>query len=165
MKRVVIALFLLAFFQNIFSQNASFMNINGSIDLPIEGSWKTGFGADVTYGKQSKTKPDAFTISLATDRFNYKNYDYINQVLALRIGYQLFPAKNFYLHPAVGIQRQFLNRSDYSMEVAWGFGAGYLSPLKYGAINSFAKIHGGRGNLSWLSIGMGYQFNIGKNQQ
>jgi len=161
LKLAVFCLSLFFLVDKSYCQNQAFISINGSLDLPVQGNWKTGYGADVTFGKQSKIKKDAFTVSLSTHHFNFKSYDFINQVLALRIGYQFFPGKNFYIHPAIGIQRQFLNTSGYNPELAWGIGVGVLSPIKKGALNSFAKLYGGKSNLTWISIGLGYQFYLG----
>lgn len=145
-----------------FSQSRSLLEVNASVDLPTQSKWKTGYGADVTFSKQLKSKRDAFTVSLGTHHFNYKLYEYVNQIIAFRAGFQFFPKGNFYVHPTLGIMRQYLKESDFNMEIAWGVGVGYLAPLKKGAINSFVKLYGGKSSFTWYSIGLGYQFALNK---
>ena len=164
--RFVILLFTLFLFrssENLFAQTKYFLSLNGSVEIPTAGSYKTGLGTDVTFGIRSKANQNAFTISVTTSRFEYQYYYFINEIVALRGGYQFFPAKNFYFNPTIGVQKAYTTGFSNPATLAWALGAGYLIPSsKKGNVNLFTKINGSTNNLAWISIGAGYQFQLGK---
>ena len=128
---------------------------HAAVELPIghfADNYNTGWGLFVT-DYYSVTKGGNLVFSLGYSHWKNPDYSTGDGLWQIRTGFQVFPAKAFYLQPDFGLA---ITRGGAGFQ--YGFGPGYLFKLKEkGSIDVSLHINRLASN-TWLSFGAGYQF-------